>query len=146
MADNLRPHRQAALAYASLGLLVILITFAAGLVPAAQQGAEWLLAVGAIFLLLSAWLIYRGWWPLSAALVLSNTWRAVTYFNDGLGWHLELLPPSVTRIQPRPIAFLNAALMAGIVVMLGRSALAGYAAWRETRSKKEWKEIRDRMS
>jgi NhaP-type Na+/H+ or K+/H+ antiporter len=65
--------------------------------------------------------------------VFSNAWRAVTYFNDGLGWHVELLPFSVTRIQPRPVAFVNAALMAIIVLMLARSAWVGFTTWRERR-------------
>ncbi len=130
----MRRHRQAALTYVGLGLLVILITFAAGLVPAARRGVIWELAIGAVFIVIFAALIYRGWWPLSALLMFSNTWRAVTYFNDGLGWHIELVPFSVTRIEPKPVAFLNAALMVVIVIMLARSAWAGWQAWREQRS------------
>jgi len=133
------PHRTAALSYAGLGVLVILITFAAGLVPASRRSAIWELAIGAIFVVIFAALIYRGWWPLSALLLFSNAWRTMTYFNDGLGWHVELLPFSVTRIEPKPIAFVNAALMAVIVVMLARSAWAGLAAWR--RGKRELKEL-----
>jgi hypothetical protein len=125
-----RRHRQAALAYALLGLVVIALTFAAGLVPASRRGAIWELAIGAVFVVIFAVLIDRGWWLLAAVLVLSNTWRALTYFNDGLGWHVELRPWSVTRQPPQPAAFLNAGLMAVIVVMLARSAWAGFAAWR----------------
>jgi hypothetical protein len=128
--DSRRRHREAALAYGGLGVLVILITFAAGLVPASRRGAIWELAVGAIFVVIFAALIYRGWWLLSALLVFSNAWRAVTYFNDGLGWHVELLPFSVTRIESKPVAFVNAVLMAAIVVVLARSAWAGLSAWR----------------
>jgi len=128
--DSRRRHREAALAYGGLGVLVILITFAAGLVPASRRGAIWELAVGAIFVVIFAALIYRGWWLLSAVLIFSNTWRAVTYFNDGLGWHVELLPFSVTRIESKPVAFVNAVLMAAIVVVLARSAWAGLSAWR----------------
>jgi len=130
-----RAHQAAALAYAGLGVLVIVITFAAGLVPASRRSAIWELAIGAVFVVIFAALIYRGWWPLSVLLVFSNSWRAATYFNDGLGWHVELLPFSVTRIDPKPIAFANAALMAVIVIMLARSAWAGFAAWR--RAKRE---------
>lgn len=132
--DAARYHRQAALTYVSLGLLVIAITFTAGLVPAGREGAVWELAVGAVFIILFAALIYRGWWPLAALLVFSNAWRAVTYFNDGLGRHVEVLPFSVTRIEPQPVAFVNAALMVVIVVMLARSAWAGWNVWRTRRS------------
>ena len=125
------PHRAAALTYAGFGVLVIFITFAAGLTPPAMRGAIGQFAVGAVFVVIFAALIYRGWWPLSAVLIFSNVWRAVTYFNDGLGWHMELMPFSLTRIEPRPIAFVNAALMAAIVVMLARSAWAGFAARRK---------------
>lgn len=137
-------HRSAALAYVVLGLLVIVITFAAGLVPAARGNAVWELVIGAAFIAVFAVVIDRGWWPFSALLVLSNVWRAMTYFNDGLGWHMELLPFSVTRIEPKPAAFANAALMAAIVFMLGRSAWAGFTAWRASRqARKENKEIRE---
>jgi hypothetical protein len=114
--------------------LVIAITFAAGLVPASRRSAVWELAIGSVFVVVFAALIYRGWWPVSAVLVFSNLWRAVTYFNDGLGWHLELLPFSLTRIEPRPAAFVNAALMAVIVAVLARSAWAGLSAWRSRRA------------
>ncbi len=136
MADRLRPHRQAALAYAGLGVLVIAITFAAGLVPASRRSAVWELAIGAAFVVVFAILIYRGWWVVSAALMPSNLWRVVTYLNDGLGQHLEIFPFSVTPIQPRPVAFVNAALMIAIVIMLARSALAGYSTWQASRSKR----------
>jgi hypothetical protein len=130
MTDALRHHRQAALTYVGLGILVIFITFAARLVPAGRANPLIELGVGAVFIVIFAGLIYRGWWVISALLLFSNTWRAVTYFNDGLGWHMELLPFSITRIEPQPVAFVNAALMAVIVLMLARSAWAGFSAWR----------------
>lgn len=126
-----RNHRQAALTYVGLGILVILITFAAGLVPAGRANPIVELGVGAVFLIIFAVLIYRGWWVISALLIFSNTWRAVTYFNDGLGWHIELLSFSITRIEPSPIAFVNAILMAVIVFMLARSAWTGFSTWRQ---------------
>jgi hypothetical protein len=144
-------HRQAALVYAGLGILVIVITFAAGLVPASRRGVVWELAVGAVFVVIFAALIYRQprvavrwrdrhivfeeWWLLSALLVVSNTWRAATYFNDARGWHVEVLPWSVTPIEPKPIAFVNAVLMAAIVAMLARSAWVGFTTWRMTRGR-----------
>lgn len=131
--DVLSYHRQAALAYIGLGLVVIVITFAANLIPAGRPNALLELGVGAFFLLIFAGLIYRGWWLISALLIISNTWRVVTYFNDGLGWHMELLPFSITRIEPKPAAFINAALMGVIVFMLARSAWAGFSAWRARR-------------
>ena len=127
------PHKAAALAYAGLGVLVILITFAAGLVPAGREHAAVELTIGASFIVIFAALIYRGWWPLSALLVFSNAWRAVTYFNDGLGRHVELLPFSVTPIKAWPVAFVNAALMVIIVFLLGRSAWRGFTTWRTRR-------------
>ena len=130
MTDTLRYHRQAALTYVGLGILVIFITFAARLVPTGRANPLIELSIGAVFIVIFAVLIYRGWWVISALLLFSNTWRAVTYFNDGLGWHMELLPFSITRIEPKPVAFVNAALMAVIVLMLARSAWAGFSAWR----------------
>lgn len=123
-------HRQAAVAYAGLGTLVILITFLADLVPASRSGAAIELAIGVFFILIFAVLIYRGWWPVSAILVFTNLWRAFTYFNDGRGLHVEMLPPSVTPIEAKPAAFINAVLMLIIVSMLARSALSGLSAWR----------------
>ena len=133
MTDTLPYHRQAAFTYVGLGILVILITFAAGLVPAGRSNPLAELGIGAIFIVIFAALIYRGWWLVSALLIVSNTWRAVTYFNDGLGWHMELLPFSLTRIEPQPVAFVNAALMVVIVFMLARSAWVGFSAWRAAR-------------
>ncbi|HEY4667003.1 MAG TPA: hypothetical protein VIH26_06845 [Anaerolineales bacterium] len=92
------------------------------------------LSIGLVFLMLFASLIYRGWWLVSAALVFSNAWRAFTYFNDGRGLHVELLARVITQIQPQPIAFVNAALMALIVLLLARSAVAGFSAWRAGRA------------
>jgi hypothetical protein len=130
MTGALPHHRQAALTYVGLGILVIFITFAAGLIPAGRANPLAELSVGAVFIIIFAVLIYRGWWLISALLIFSNTWRAVTYFNDGLGWHVELLPFSISRIEPKPVAFVNAALMVVIVFMLARSAWVGFSAWR----------------
>jgi hypothetical protein len=121
------------LTYVGLGVLVIFITFVTGLVPAGRPNALIELSIGAVFLVIFAGLIYRGWWLISALLILSNTWRAITYFNDGLGWHMELLPFSITPIEPKPLAFVNAALMVVIVFMLARSAWAGFSTWRAQR-------------
>lgn len=133
MNNVLHYHRQAALTYVGLGILVIFITFAAGLVPAGRTNPLAELSIGAVFIVIFAMLIYRGWWLISALLLFSNAWRAVTYFNDGLGWHMELLPFSITQIEPQPVAFVNAALMAVIVFMLARSAWVGFSAWRSRR-------------
>jgi hypothetical protein len=126
-------HRQAALAYVGLGLLVIAITFGAGLVPRSRTAQLAELGVGAIFVVLFAVLIWRGWWLLSTLLIVSNSWRVFTYFNDGLGRHIEFLPFSVTAIEPKPIAFVNSVLMAIVVLMLARSAWTGFSAWRVSR-------------
>ncbi|MBI3763845.1 MAG: hypothetical protein HY260_18530 [Chloroflexi bacterium] len=126
-------HQVAAVGYAGLGVLVIVITFAAGLVPSSRRGAIWELAVGAIFVLIFAALIWRGWWPLALLLVFSNLWRAFTYAMDGLGKHVELAPFSVSDIQARPIAFVNAGLMAVIVILLARAGWAGWSDWRAAR-------------
>lgn len=130
MTEAQRYHRQAALTYLGLGAVVILITFAAGLIPEGRANPFFEVGVGAVFIAIFAGLIYRGWWPISGLLIVSNTWRMVTYFNDGLGWHMELLPFSISRIEPSPVAFINAVLMAMIVFMLARSARAGFLAWR----------------
>ncbi len=141
--DN--PHKQAAVGYAGLGVLVIFITFAADLVPASRSGAVVELTIGATFILIFAALIYyRGLWPLSALLVFSNSWRALTYFNDGRGLHLEIfppntspfeiLPPSISPIESQPVAFINSILMVIIVVLLARSALSVLSSWRLQRA------------
>ena len=128
------PHKQAAVGYAGLGVLVILITFAADLVPASRSGAVVELTIGATFILIFAALIYRGWWPLSALLMFSNSWRVLTYFNDGRGLHVEIFPPSTSPIEAQPMAFINAILMVIIVVLLARSALSGLSSWRLQRA------------
>jgi hypothetical protein len=127
------PHQAAALAYGGIGSLVIVLTFATGLVPAGRENPIVELGIGLVFIVLFAFLIYRGWWLISLLLVFSNSWRAITFLNDGLGWHVELVPFSVTQIEPQPAAFLNAALMAVIVFMLARSAWAGLSDWRARR-------------
>ena len=134
MTDTLRYHRQAAFTYIGLGILVIFITFAAGLVPSGVENRLLELGIGAIFIVIFGLLIYRGWWLISALLVFSNTWRVITYFNDGLGQHMELRSFSMTQIEPSPIAFVNATLMAVIVFMLARSAWFGFSAWRARRA------------
>lgn len=133
--DTRRRHRQAALTYAGLGLLVIAITFAAGLVPRSRTAQLAELGIGAIFIVIFSALLWRGWWPLAALLAIPNAWRAFTYFNDGQGLHIELALFSVTPIEPKPVAFVNAALMAVIVVMLARSAWAGFSAWRASKKR-----------
>jgi len=128
------PHKAAALAYGVLGVSVIAITFAADLVPPSRMDAIGHLLVGILFVLLFAMLIYRrGWWLLSAFLVFSNAWRAINYLGVGLGLHVELRALSMTPIEPRPVAFVNAALMAVIVCLLVRSAWIGFSDWRARR-------------
>ncbi len=127
------PHKAAALAYGGLGVLVIFITFTADLVPRSRQDAIWQLVIGAVFVLVFAVLIWRGWWLLSALLILSNAWRATNYFSAGLGLHIELPVLSISSVEPRPAAFANAALMAVIVLLLVRSAWIGFSDWRTRR-------------
>ncbi len=128
------PHKAAALVYAGLGVLVILVTFAAGLVPSSREDALWQLVIGALFVLVFAALIYsRGWWWLSALLVFSNSWRALTYLQSGFGLHVDLRALSIIPVESRPVAFVNAALMAVIVLMLARSAWIGFSARRTRR-------------
>lgn len=128
------PHKQAAVGYLGIGLLVIVITFLGDLVPASRAGAELELAIGGAFIVVFALLIYRGWWPISGALSLSNAWRTLTYFNDGRGVHVQLLPYRVIRIEPQPLAFVNAGLMLIIVGLLLRSAIRGLANRRQQRA------------
>ncbi len=114
-------------------MLVIFITFAADLVPRSREDAVWQLVIGAVFVLVFAVLIWRGWWLLSAMLILSNAWRATNYFSAGLGWQFELPALSIRSVEPRPAAFTNAALMAVIVLLLVRSAWTGFSDWRTRR-------------
>lgn len=116
------PHQQAALTYVSLGILVIVITFVAGLVPTGRDNPLLELGIGATFLVIFAMIVYRGWWPVTALLLISNSGRVFTYSNDGLGRHVELRPYSVTQIEPQPVAFINTLLMVVVVVMLARAA------------------------
>ena len=127
------PHKAAALAYCGLGLLVIFITFAADLVPRSRGGAVPQLVIGAVFVVLFAGLIWRGWWPLSVLLILSNAWRASNYFGAGLGLHVELPGLSIASVEPKPAAFANAVLMMVIVLLLARSAWSGFSDWRTRR-------------
>ncbi len=124
-------HKAAALAYGVLGVLVIFITFAVDLVPPTRVDATGQLVIGAVFVLAFAVLLYwRGWWPLSAFLVIPNLWRATNYFNHGLGLHIDPRALSISAVSPRPVAFVNAALMAVIVFLLVRSAWIGFSDWR----------------
>jgi len=127
------PHKTAALVYAGLGAVVIIITFLAGLVPAGRVNAAIELGIGMVFIFIFSLLIYRGWWLVSALLVFSNSWRVLTYFNDGRGVHMEIINMSVTQTEPQPVAFINALLMMIIVAFLARSAWLGYRNWRVTR-------------
>jgi type III secretory pathway component EscS len=115
--------------YCGLGITVILITFLAKLVPEGRTNAAIELGIGMVFIIIFTVLIYRGGWLASAMLVFSNSWRAFTYFNDGRGVHIEILGQRVTQTQPQPLAFINAALMAVIVVFLARSAWFGMRKW-----------------
>lgn len=135
---SMNPHKVAALAYGGLGVVVIWITFAAELVPQSQQSSIWQLVIGAFFVLLFAGLIWRGWWLLSALLIFSNVWRATNYLGAGIGLHIELPVLSITHVDPRPVAFTNAALMAVIVLLLVRSSFVGFQDWRKRR-RNEWK-------
>ncbi len=113
---------------------MIFITSAGGLVPLTREDATWQLVICAISVLFFSVLIYwRGWWLLSAFLVFSNLWRTINYFNAGLGLHIELRAHSITPVAAKPLAFLNAALMAVIVFMLVRSAWIGFPDWRARR-------------
>jgi len=123
------PHKSAALVYCALGSLVILITFLARLVPEGRTNAALELGIGMLFIIVFAILISRGWWPISGMLVFSNAWRFFTFFNDGRGVHVELLPFRVIPIQPQPAAFINAVLMLIITIMLARSAWIGFTRW-----------------
>jgi signal transduction histidine kinase len=127
------PHKVAALAYGGLGVLVILVTFAADMVPRSRADAVWQLVIGAVFVLCFSALIWRGWWWLSALLTLSNLWRATTYFGAGLGLHIELPAFSITSVESNPAAWINATLMVVIVVLLARSAWIGFFDWRRQR-------------
>jgi hypothetical protein len=129
------PHKLAALVYAVLGSLVIAVSFLARLLPEGRPNAALELGIGLVFIMIFAFLIYRGWWLLSALLVFSNAWRALTFFNEGRGAHLELLPFRVIDIQPQPAAFVNALLMLVITLMLARSAWIGFARWTAKRRK-----------
>ena len=132
------PHKAAALAYGVLGVLVIVITFAADLVPPTREDAIWQLVIGASFVLPLAVLLYwRSWWLISAFLVVPNVWRATNYFNHGLGLHIDPRALSITAVSPRPIAFVNAGLMAVIVFLLVRSAWIGFSDWRARRRIRE---------
>ncbi len=128
--ESANPHKAAAVAYGGLGVLVIVITFIAGLVPPTQVDAIWQLAIGAVFVLSFAVLIWRGWWLLAAFLVLSNAWRAINYLNHGLGLHVELRALSITPVESRPVAFVNAAVTSLIVLMPARSARIGFSGGR----------------
>jgi len=85
MTGARRRHRQAAVNYAGLGLLVIAITFAAGLVPRSRTAQLAELGIGAIFIVIFAVLIWRGWWLLSALLVYGYPALAVTLLLGALG-------------------------------------------------------------
>ena len=110
-----------------------MITFAADLVPRSREDATWQLLLGAVFVLVFAVLIWRGWWLLSVFLILSNAWRATNFFSAGIGLQIELPALSIRSVEPKPAALANAALMAVIVLLLVRSAWIGFSDWRTRR-------------
>lgn len=134
MAEQVRSrYRVAGLAYFALGMSVAVITFAAGLVPEQRQMAggpgATLAAFAAVFAAFAA-LIYHAHrhWSLrlvAGALLVTNSWRAAVFTLNSVGWHAELIPPQVVPIQPRPLALINTALLALIVLSLARAVLMG---------------------
>ncbi len=60
----------------------------------------------------------------------SNLRRGINDFNLAFGLQLELRTLSITPVEPNPVAFINAALMAVIVLLLVRSARIGFSDWR----------------
>ncbi|MDX1630281.1 MAG: hypothetical protein R3234_00295 [Thermoanaerobaculia bacterium] len=125
------PHRRAGVAYATLGLCVLLLTFLFDLVPPEREGVELQLLVGGVFIAIFAVLIYRGWWILSLLLVFTNLWRAFQFLNQGLGPTGG--PAGDSSRTAEPLALINALLLLVVVAFLVHSAWTGWRRHRESR-------------
>ena len=142
--------KQAGLTYLFTGLLVILFTFWAQLVPQNRAADGFLLLPGVFFVLIFAIVVYRGsesqplflperlpirralsrvlfhagWW-VTRILALTNAVRALLFFSNAVGQNLHLtLSPTrlfVVSSTPEPLFLVNAVLMAFIAFMLARA-------------------------
>ena len=118
--------RQAALTYAGIGILVVLLTLLFA-VPARKASLLLYLAPGIFFVLIFALLIYKNFRKLTMALCLLAGLRTLLFMLNFFGIHLGSpffgFRFHVLMTQPfRPIFLINSLLMALIAYMLARAA------------------------
>ncbi len=117
---------QAALTYAGIGILVVLLTLLFA-VPARKASLLLYLAPGIFFVLIFALLIYKNFRKLTMALCFLAGLRTVLFMLNFFGIHVEYpflgFRVHVLMTQPfRPIFLINSLLMVLIAYMLARAA------------------------
>ncbi len=117
---------QAALTYAGIGILVVLLTLLFA-VPARKASLLLYLAPGIFFVLIFALLIYKNFRKLTMVLCLLAGLRSLLFMLNFFGIHLGYpffgFRVHVLMTQPfRPIFLINSLLMALIAYMLARAA------------------------
>lgn len=126
MATSPQRYHLAAYAYAGLGMAVIALTFLFA-VPARKATLLIYLAPGFLFILIFAFLIYKGFRKVTIVLSALAGLRALLFMTNFLGLHIEF-PAMGFRTQlfltkPFRLVFLiNSMLMAVICLMLARAA------------------------
>ena len=126
MATGLRKYHLAAYAYAGLGTLVVLLTLFFA-IPARKAGLFFYLGPGFIFIIIFAFLVYKGFRKITIILSVLAGLRGLLFLTNFLGLHIEFpgwgYKTQVIFTQPFRLIFLiNSLLMAVICYALLRAA------------------------
>lgn len=126
MATSQAKYHLAAYTYVSLGIVVVLLTFLFA-VPARKAGLFLYLAPGFIFIIIFAFLVYKGFRKITIILSVLAGLRGLLFLTNFLGLHIEFpgtgFKTQIIFTQPFRLVFLiNSLLMAVICYMLGRAA------------------------
>ena len=126
MATSQAKYHLAAYTYVSLGIVVVLLTFLFA-IPVRKAGLFLYLAPGFIFIIIFAFLVYKGFRKVTMLLSVLAALRAVLFLGNFLGLHIEFpgwgYKTQVIFTQPFRLIFLiNSLLMAVICYALLRAA------------------------
>ncbi len=118
--------RQAAVAYAGVGAIVIILTLLFA-VPARKAGLLLSVAPGLFFVLVFAYLVYKKFRILTMVLGALAGVRTIIFLLNFLGLHVEFLFTGMSfHVLPtvpfRPIFLINGLFTAFIAYMLARAA------------------------
>ena len=117
---------QAALAYAGVGIIIVTLTLLFA-VPGRKAHLLFTLAPGLFFVLVFAYLVYRGFRILTMILCILAGVRTLVFLLNFAGVHVEfmfnVMRFHILMVEPFRIIFLiNGLLMAFITLMLARAA------------------------